>query len=387
MITNAATKKARLFLDANTGKWTAEYQGHILAASYNKEYVVEKIRTNDCRRAQKFGIVDVEEVGEIVTAQPDGSPILDDAEDDALEFDINTRFEFMETLVQMVVDRTIPSLVITGEGGLGKTFVVKQVLKDNKLQDAATFDKARSDVEIELAKARQAAEEAQKAAEKANKRRKKGDEEDEESQPGGMQSLAQVEELLKKSRELATAGDFVFVKGYSTAKALYRTLFENNGKIIVFDDCDSIQKDSTAVNILKAAADSYDERWVDWRSENPFSDLPRSFMFTGQIVFISNMPYHRLDQAIRSRSMCVDLSMTVEQKLERMARIIESPEFMASSTEATIEFKREALAFMIEKKHLIRDLNMRSLISTVKIRMGDKPNWRQLAEFILRTNA
>lgn len=387
MITTAATKKARLFLDANTGKWTAEYQGHILAASYNKEYVVEKIRTNDCRRAQKFGIVDVEEVGEIVTAQPDGSPILDDAEDDALEFDINTRFEFMETLVQMVVDRTIPSLVITGEGGLGKTFVVKQVLKDNKLQDAATFDKARSDVEVELAKARQAAEEAQKAAEKANKRRKKNEDEDEESQPAGMQSLAQVEELLKKSRELANAGDFVFVKGYSTAKALYRTLFENNGKIIVFDDCDSIQKDSTAVNILKAAADSYDERWVDWRSENPFSDLPRSFMFTGQIVFISNMPYHRLDQAIRSRSMCVDLSMTVEQKLERMARIIESPEFMASSAEATIEFKREALAFMIEKKHLIRDLNMRSLISTVKIRMGDKPNWRQLAEFILRTNA
>ena len=36
------------------------------------------------------------------------------------------------------------------------------------------------------------------------------------------------------------------VKGYSTAKGLYRTLFENNGMVIIFDDCDSILKDDVA---------------------------------------------------------------------------------------------------------------------------------------------
>ena len=380
--------KAKLYLSTETGKWTAEYNGHILAASYGKEYVIEKIRNKDCRRALKYGITDVEEVGEFRTPAIDGEyiPITGpvDDEDEAMDFDINTRFGFLETLVQMTVDRTIPSLLITGEGGLGKTFTVKKIIKENGLDDVANHAAARAELEGQIEKEKAAAEEKEKANKKRRGKKAAEDEEDEEDE--GINGLAKVEAMLAESRKLRQAGDYIFVKGYSTPKALYRILYENNGKLIIFDDCDSIQKDANAVNLIKAAADSYDERWVSWYSEAPFSDLPLSFKFEGRIIFISNLSYHKVDQAIRSRSMCVDLSMTLDQKLERMANIIESEDFMASEHNATIEHKREALAFLKDKRNVIRDLTLRSLISVVKIRMSDKPNWKELAEYILRTN-
>jgi hypothetical protein len=192
-----------------------------------------------------------------------------------------------------------------------------------------------------------------------------------------------VKPVEPKMPNLRNKGDFIFIKGYSTAKALYRILYENRDKICVFDDCDSIQKDANAVNLIKAAADSYDDRWVSWYSENPFSDLPRSFKFEGQIIFISNLSYHHVDQAIRSRSMCVDLSMTVDQKIERMAKIVEGEEFMPN---LPIEHKRDALEFLKEKRFVVRDLTLRSLISVAKIRTGGSDNWKSLAEYIIRTN-
>src|SRR5210317_1000086 len=50
-------------------------------------------------------------------------------------FDINTRFSFVEKLVTMVASKVQASAVITGEGGLGKTFTVRKTLADMGLED------------------------------------------------------------------------------------------------------------------------------------------------------------------------------------------------------------------------------------------------------------
>ena len=86
------------------------------------------------------------------------------------------------------------------------------------------------------------------------------------------------------------------IKGFSTAKGLYRSLFEGNGMTLVFDDCDSVLKDPVALNLLKGALDSYGERYISWNADIRDEDLPRSFKFTGSIVFISNKDMESLDQ-------------------------------------------------------------------------------------------
>ena len=354
------------------GKYVARFNGKLLAKSFSRDYVVEKIRNRDCAKAKEVGVYDIEEESHLMTEGVINPEILE--EEDAIEFDINTRFEFLESLVQMIVQKNIPSLLITGEGGLGKTFTVKKVIAEAGLDDVSIHMEARRALMVKFNEELAKYEEAKKLAEKVAKRKKNpndGDEGEIEVPP------------MPTPPENRNIGDFIFIKGYSTAKALYRILYENRDKICIFDDCDSIQKDANAVNLIKAAADSYDDRWVSWYSENPFSDLPQSFRFEGQIIFISNLSYHHVDQAIRSRSMCVDLSMTVDQKIERMSKIIESAEFMPT---LPIEEKREALEFLKDKRFVVRDLTLRSLISVAKIRNGGTGNWRSLAEYIIRTN-
>ena len=384
MMTEVIVKDAARIakLSFENGKYVARFNGRVLASSRSKEYVVGKIRSRDCSRAVELGVYDVEEEHHFVT---EGTPATIEGLqiEESIEFDINTRFEFLETLVQMIVDKKTPSLLITGEGGLGKTFTVKNVLSKNGLEDVAVHAKEVAEARAKAEAEAKAAEEAAKKAAKALAKKKKGEDSEEDAKEEEDDESVPIVPATFNPVEVRNIGDFIIVKGYSTAKALYRILYENRDKICIFDDCDSIQKDQNAVNLIKAAADSYDDRWVSWYSESPFSDLPSSFRFEGQVIFISNWPYHKVDQAIRSRSMCVDLSMTADQKITRMAVIVESPEFMP---EVPVEMKQEALMFLKERRHVVRDLTMRSLITTIKIRTSDAPNWAQLAEYIVRTN-
>ena len=90
-------------------------------------------------------------------------------------------------------------------------------------------------------------------------------------------------------------------------------------QIVIFDDCDSVLQDKVAVNILKAALDSYDKRTISWLQKGFIDDgLPNSFEFQGNVIFISNMSSDKIDQAVKSRSMTIDLSMSIDDKIENI---------------------------------------------------------------------
>jgi hypothetical protein len=238
------------------------------------------------------------------------------------EFCINQRFGFVESVVSMVAQGVQASAVITGEGGLGKTFTVLKTLTEAGMQDLNDAD------------------------------------------------------IGATGRNC-----FIQIKGFSTAKNLYRTLYENNDAVIVFDDCDSILKCPVSVNILKGALDSYDRRIITWGAESRGDDeLPKSFEFTGRIIFISNLNQNKIDQAIRSRSMLIDLSMTLAQKIERMGTLVMQDDFMPEYE--NIE-KLDALKFIDANKEAAREISLRSLITIAKIRATGGADWQNLAKYVL----
>ena len=245
------------------------------------------------------------------------------------EFGITKRFEFVKQMVSMVAKKTVASAIITGQGGLGKTHSVIRALKDCGLQDVT--------------------------------------------------DLASFE----VGTRLQGSKSFRIIKGFSTAKGLYRSLFEGNGMTLVFDDTGNILKDPVALNLLKGALDSYGERYINWNADIKDEDLPRSFKFTGSVVFISNKDMESLDQAVRSRALCVDLSMSEEQKIERMETIVDDAEFLP---EYSKEYKHDALEFLRSMVKSVQNLSLRSLISVTKIR-AEGGDWKQLAKYILTAGA
>jgi len=140
-----------------------------------------------------------------------------------------------------------------------------------------------------------------------------------------------------------------------------------------------VLKDPVALNLLKGALDSYGKRIISWNADMRDEDLPRSFNFEGRVIFISNMDQDKIDQAIRSRSMMIDLSMTTDQKIDRMEHIAESPEFLPEYDRA---IKQDALALIREVKDEASEISLRTLISVSKIRASNK-DWKDLARYVL----
>ena len=232
-------------------------------------------------------------------------------------FSVPERFEFITQFVDLIAKKKVNSFILTGSGGLGKTHTVVETLKKRGLkEDSAT-----------------------------------------------------------------EVGDFVTIRGYSTAKALYRTLWENNNKVILFDDADSVHKDPIGANILKAALGSEPKRIITWGAEFSKDDeLPNRFEFKGRVVFISNLASHSLDQAIISRSLAVDLSMTPAQKIDRMRFLLDQPDFMPDYDK---QHKVDAMDLIARLVDTVKELSLRTLIQVTKIRKSAGANWQDLAEYAI----
>jgi len=295
--------KSTISFDSATSKFIGSLNGKVVVRSKYESAVKAKL-------AEMSG--SVAEAEQVVAAKNE-------------KYGINERFAFVEKLVTMVATGVQPSAVITGEGGLGKTYTVTKTLEANGLKDISDLG---------------------------------------EFQVGTVLNARKC---------------FVFVKGYSTAKGLYRTLFENQKGTIVFDDCDAVLKDTVALNLLKGALDSYGKRVISWNADMKDDDLPRSFNFEGRVIFISNMDQDKIDQAIRSRSMMIDLSMTLTQKIDRMEHIAMSDEFLP---EYDKQCKMDALALIREVKDEAKEISLRTLITVTKVRASNK-DWKDLATYML----
>ena len=117
-------------------------------------------------------------------------------------FSINQRFGFLSDMVLMLAKGDQASVVVTGPGGLGKSHTVMKSLTNAGFTDISLLEDFAVGTKI-----------------------------------NGIKS-------------------FTVIKGYSTPKGLYRTLYENKDGVIVFDDCDSVLKDPVSLNLLKGALDS-----------------------------------------------------------------------------------------------------------------------------------
>ncbi len=184
--------------------------------------------------------------------------------------------------------------------------------------------------------------------------------------------------------ELKNAGlkkdeDYLFVSGHSSAFGLYKLLHDHRDQFIVFDDCDSVFKDLKAINLLKAALDSYDVRRVSWYSEKTDTEeIEPSFDFEGRVIFISNLYADRIDEAVRSRSFCMNLYMTNAEVTEHMRNIIDAIEPKVDRA-----LKMEVLEYIDTISDCFETYGLRTLIQAIRIRQGSRgSDWKTMIKVV-----
>lgn len=283
-------------------------------------------------------------------------------------FDINTRFEFIAELADTVILGDANSLIVSGSGGLGKTYTILERLK---MAGKISEDDIPPAIPEKLAKARV-----------VPKKDVVEDESDLEA-VGEMDPEDIKDAIAEHKAKDPRHYDYTVIKGFSTPKSMYRLLFNNKDKLVVFDDCDSILENPIAVNILKAALDSFETRMIHWLSEKGFGsgdedDLPVRFEFTGKIIFVSNRTLSQIDQAILSRCLYVDVTMTTPEKIDRIRNL--SAKMLPDMEQ---DAKHEVVDLLDTLKDQVGDLNVRTFLKVAGLRRRNPTRWKELAEYVI----
>lgn len=211
----------------------------------------------------------------------------------------------------------------------------------------------------------------------------------------GVGKTFRVKQALKRYG-LQQDVDWKLLKGKSTPQALYTCMhdFKDEGQLVVMDDCDSVFKDDDSVNLLKAAYDSDDERYVTWNTARkiPMDEdtalncddadcdpsktpprwfYPKQFLYKGGGIIITNYRAGQIDTAVRNRALICDLDFTPTEIIDYIRKL--SPKIMADVL--TPQAKEQALDFlqdMVDKK-LPVELSIRSFTLCAGIMQSDSP--------------
>lgn len=339
-------KIAQLKYDQRAGKWKAFYAGTMLCQSENRDRVINQIETGLCNKARLAGVTGVAEGAASVSMSEFGvaqtfanfSTPSTETQIETPKFTVDERFQFISDFTKMVIVKEVPSLIVTGDPGLGKTTTVLNVFDDAGLINSLDMGDISNDED-------------------------------------GQVNLE--------------CGDYITIKGFTTAKALYRVLHAMRGedKTVILDDCDEALGNKDAVSILKGALDSGKKRFVSWNSEMKLGDsLPRAFQFEGSCIFISNRALHQVDAAIRSRSLCVDLQLSIEEKFYWMRKNLEN--FLP---DRNFDWKEQCLSFLESNSDLLSEISFRTLTQVCKTRSGMERaglqgSWERKALFVLTRN-
>lgn len=246
---------------------------------------------------------------------------------------IAVRYDAMQRMTKRLVAGKIPSLIISGPPGLGKSHTVR----------------------TELA----------------------------EAFPDGPESID--EEGNEQLR-------YDTVSGSISAVGLYQALwYTRNGGVLVLDDVDDVFRDETSLNLLKGALDSSPIRSISWRKEARWLEehgIPDRFTFDGHVVFLTNIDFEAIIQsgkrdaehykALIDRSMYLCLTLRTRRDfMIRIRAVAQGPEGMlAKQYGLTEEQSDELLDFITDNQDRFYGLSLR-LVGQIAICMrADPSNWQ-----------
>ena len=214
------------------------------------------------------------------------------------------------------------------------------------------------------------------------------------SGPPGVGKSHGVEEVLDRYAMMESMGagkSFEVIKGAMSPIGLYCKLFNmaDKGKVVVFDDCDSIFQDDLSLNILKAALDSKKNRWIHWNTDSfklRNEGVPDKFKFEASAIFITNLKFDKVKGKLREHlsaleSRCHYMDLTIDTDKDKMLRIKQvTQDGMLDDRDLTDEVKEDIMDFIDINKGRLRELSLRTVLKTADLAKAFPNKWEAMAE-------
>ena len=214
------------------------------------------------------------------------------------------------------------------------------------------------------------------------------------SGPPGVGKSHGVEEVLDRYKTVETLGgfkSFEVIKGAMSPIGLYCKLFNmaDKGKVVVFDDCDSIFQDELSLNILKAALDSKKNRWIHWNTDSfklRNEGVPDKFKFEASAIFITNLKFDKVKGKLREHlealeSRCHYMDLTIDSDKDKILRIKQVvQDGMLDAYDLDDEVKLEIMDFVDVNKNRLRELSLRTVLKVADLAHAFPDKWEAMAE-------
>lgn len=253
------------------------------------------------------------------------------------------RFDIMYKVAKGCAQGLVHSIIISGAGGVGKTYGVTQVVEQERQERQSMIE---------------------------------------------LMPDAGINELIVE-----------VIGGYMTPMhlymALYRNRFENS--LLIFDDCDSVLEDSKSINLLKHATDSSSKRYISYASgakELEENDVPSGFEFQGTIMVISNLDFHGIVargrhklvphlQALMTRTDVLDLKLhTNREKVIWINHVVESTNLLINEG-LSGEQQKMVMQYIEKHQDNFQSLSFRNVRRIAAYMKIDFDSWERYANVLM----
>lgn len=196
---------------------------------------------------------------------------------------------------------------------------------------------------------------------------------------GKTQSIENAVARAKDKSIFVSLGDGGDLKG---AADLAKILYNNkDGKVIIFDDFDSILEKKNCLGIMKAALNDKKTRtisWVDGTKRAKKDTIPSTFTFTSRVIVISNKT--KINPTLKNRFLSCKIEI---EKHDALNWIREN--FNSFETKIPLEYRNEVADFIEENITKFRTVDFRMFKKILFERFIDMSNkdhsemWKRVA--------
>jgi len=191
---------------------------------------------------------------------------------------------------------------------------------------------------------------------------------------------------------------FEIITGGTSAIGLYIKLWDcrQEGKVLVFDDCDTALFDELQLNMLKAAMDTKKKRRICWMKESNSlkgsgdeegENIPNAFVFEGSIVFLTNLKFDKFGskkigahlEAIMSRVHYLDLCLdSRREQLLRVKQVV--GEGMLDDRNLGKALEDKVVNYVYDNVDYLQELSLRTVLKVADLAAIDK-GWEETADY------